>query len=111
MLQAANGVKRNAALSARYGLRDTDELLSFWRRTPPTLALFPGGSFIDPQRRVLFHETRRSIGTNPRGASLSMKHFLNDDLAAPNALVVRVDHDIVRELLPLSRDTPPGPGY
>jgi hypothetical protein len=40
-----------------------------------------------------------------------MKHFLNDDLAAPNALVVGVDHDIVREFLPLSRDTPPGPGY
>src|SRR5687768_3108091 len=76
-----------------------------------TCALPICGSFIDPQRGVLFHETRRSIGTNPRGASLSMKHFLNDDLAAPNALVVRVDHDIVREFLPLSRDTPPGSGY
>lgn len=40
-----------------------------------------------------------------------MKHFLNDDLVAPNALVVRVDHDIVREFLPLSRGAPPAAGY
>jgi len=40
-----------------------------------------------------------------------MKHFLDPDLAAPNVLRVTVDHDIVREFLPLARGSTPGAGY
>ena len=40
-----------------------------------------------------------------------MKHFLDPELAAPNVLKVAVDHDIVREFLPLARGSRPGAGY
>lgn len=40
-----------------------------------------------------------------------MKHFLNTDLLAPNALTVRVDQDIVREFAALARGPLPPADY
>ena len=40
-----------------------------------------------------------------------MKHFLGTDLAAPNVLTVAIDHEIVREFLPLAQSSGSLTGY